>query len=317
MTKPFVRPDVAALLAMIDAAERPPMHTLDATEARAGSNAARALMEVDQGELAVVRDFTMPGPAGPIGARLFDAAETRAADDLIVYFHGGGFVIGDLDSHAPLCADLSRIMGLPVVSVDYRLAPEHPFPAGPDDAIAATRWLAAHSGEIGRAAKRLVVMGDSAGANLALLAAIDLRDQPAAVPVAAQGLIYPVTGPVAKHGSGADFADGYFLTRLLMDWFDGHYAPQVGDWRHETHLRGYAGLPPTAIITASLDPLRDQGRALAAALTSEGIETAYLEAQGNIHGFATMRRLVPSAHLDIERLCDALRLLLGGPGSAT
>jgi len=311
MTEPFVRPDVAALLAMIDAAGRPPMQTLDAPEARAGSKAARALMEVDLGELAVVRDFAIPGPAGPIGARLFDAKADRDAGDLIIYYHGGGFVIGDLDSHGPLCADLSRMMGLPLVSVDYRLAPEHPFPAGPDDAIAAARWLAANSSEFGREATRLVVMGDSAGANLALLAAIALRDEPAAVPVAAQGLIYPVTGPVAHTGSGRDFAENYVLTRPLMDWFDGHYAPQLGDWRHETHLRGYAGLPPTAIITASLDPLRDQGRALAAALTVEGIETSYLEAQGNIHGFATMRRLVPSAHRDIERLCEALKLLLG------
>lgn len=295
---------------MIEQSPRPPMHLLEASEARAGSKAARALMEVDEGELAVVRDFTIPGPGGDIGARLFDAETERAPGDLIVFYHGGGFVIGDLDSHGPLCADLSRIMGLPVVSVDYRLAPEHPFPAGPDDAIAAARWLAAHSGEIGREAKRLVVMGDSAGANLALLVAIDLRDQPAAVPVAAQGLIYPVTGPVAKEGSGADFADGYLLTRPLMDWFDGHYAPHLGDWRHETHLRGYAGLPSTAIITASLDPLRDQGRELAAVLAMGGIETSYLEARGNIHGFATMRRLVPSAHRDIERLCEAMKLLL-------
>ncbi len=310
MTKPFIRPDVAALLAMIESSGRPPLNQFGPAEARAGSNAARAVMEVELGELAVIRDFTIPGPAGPIPARLFDAAATRAPGDLVVYFHGGGFVIGDLDSHAPLCADLSRLMELPVIAVDYRLAPEHPFPAAPEDAIAAARWLAAHSGEVGRAAKRLVLMGDSAGANLALLAAIDLRDDPVAVPVAAQGLIYPVTGPVARHGSGGDFAEGYFLTRPLMDWFDGHYAPHSGDWRHETHLRGTHGLPPTALITASLDPLRDQGRALAAALASEGIETAYLEARGNIHGFATMRRLVPSAHRDVERLCAALKMLI-------
>ena len=311
MTNPFVRPDVAALLKMIETSPRPPMHTLSAPEARAGSKAARALMEVDEGALGLVRDFSIPGPLGTIEARLFDAAAERGPGDLVVFFHGGGFVIGDIDSHAPLCADLSRMLDLPVVSVDYRLAPEHPFPAGPNDAIAAARWLAANSGEIGREATRLVVIGDSAGANLALLAAIDLRDEPAAVPVAAQGLIYPVTGPVAPEGSGADYVEGYFLTRQMMDWFDGHYAPQRGDWRHETHLRGYGGLPPTAIITASLDPLRDQGRALAGALSAEGIETSYIEARGNIHGFATMRRLVPSAHRDIERFCAALKVLIG------
>jgi len=314
MTKPFVRPDVSALLAMIEASPRPPIHTLDPPEARAGGKATRALIEVEQGELAVIRDFDIPGPAGPIGARLFDCQAKRGPGDLIVYFHGGGFVIGDLDSHAPLCADLSRMMGLPVVSVDYRLAPEHPFPAGPEDAIAAARWLAVNARELGRQATRLVVMGDSAGANLALLTAIDLRDSPAAVAIAAQGLFYPVTGPVLAEGSGAEFAEGYFLSRKEMDWFDRHYAPTLGDWRHETHLRGYSGLPPTAIITASLDPLRDQGRALAAALTVEGIETTYLEAQGNIHGFATLRRLVPSAHRDVERLCEALKLLLGKRG---
>ena len=314
MTKPFIRPDVAALLAMIEASGRPPLHQFGAVEARAGSNAARAIMEVELGELALVRDVEMPGPAGPIPARLFDAKAERAAGDLIVYFHGGGFVIGDLDSHAPLCADVSRLMDMPVISVDYRLAPEHPFPAGPDDAIAAARWLAAHSGELGREATRLVLMGDSAGANLALLAAIDLRDEPGAVPVAAQGLIYPVTGPVAHEGSGRDFAEGYFLTRPLMNWFDGHYAPQLGDWRHETRLRGVHGLPSTALITASLDPLRDQGRALAAALAGEGIDTAYLEARGNIHGFATMRRLIPSARHDIERFCAALLMLIERAG---
>ena len=313
MTKPVVRPDVAALLKMIEDSPRPPMQTLDPPEARAGSSAVRALMEVDQGELALVRDFSIPGPLGEMGARLFDAESQRAAGDLVVFFHGGGFVIGDIDSHAPLCADLSRQLGLPIVSVDYRLAPEHPFPAGPNDAIAAARWIATHSAEFGREAKRLILVGDSAGANLALLAAIDLRDEPASVPVAGLGLIYPVTGPVAPEGSGADFAEGYFLTRTLMDWFDGHYAPRLGDWRHETRLRGVGGLPPTAIITAGLDPLRDQGRALAGALSGEGIETAYLEARGNIHGFATMRRLVPSAQRDIERFCTALKLLVDEP----
>jgi acetyl esterase len=310
MTKPFIRPDVAALLSLIETAGRPPINTLNPPEARTMSNASRAAMEVDLGELAVMRDLAIPGPAGPIPARLFDAAAERAPGDTIVYYHGGGFVIGDLDSHAPLCADLSRITGLPVVAVDYRLAPEHPFPAGPDDAMAAARWLGAHGDDVGCAAKRLVLMGDSAGANLALLAAIDLRDDPGAIPVAAQALIYPVTGPVPDSGSGRDFSDGYVLTRPVMDWFDGHYAPQQGDWRHETKLRGTAGLPPTVVLTAALDPLRDQGRALASAIAAEGIESVYLEAAGNIHGFATLRRLVPSAHRDIERLCAALALII-------
>jgi acetyl esterase len=311
MTDHYVRPDVAALLALLESTDRPPIDTLDPPAARAGSNAARAAMEVELGELAVMRDFAIPGPAGPIGARLFDAAATRAPGDLIVYFHGGGFVIGDLDSHAPLCADVSRLTGLPVVSVDYRLAPEHPFPAGPDDALAAARWLGAHGGEAGLAPTRLILMGDSAGANLALLAAIDQRDAPGAIPVAALGLIYPVTGPVAPKGSARDFAVGFFHNGGFLGWFENIYAPQRGDWRHEPCLRGAHGLPPTVVMTAALDPLRDQGRALAGDLAAAGGECVYLEARGNIHGFATMRRLVPSAHRDLERLCAALGLLIG------
>ena len=310
MTDHYVRPDVAALLALLDSSDRPPIDTLDPPAARAGSNAARAAMEVELGELEVMRDLSIPGPAGPIGARLFDAAATRGPGDLIVYFHGGGFVIGDLDSHAPLCADLSRLTGLPVVSVDYRLAPEHPFPAGPDDALAAARWLGAHGREVGLESRRLVLMGDSAGANLALLAAIDQRDVPGAIPVAALGLIYPVTGPVAPEGSARDFAEGYFLSGKMMGWFDNHYAPWAGDWRHEPGLRGVHDLPPTVLLTAALDPLRDQGRALAGDITASGGECVYLEARGNIHGFATMRRLVPSAHRDIERMCAALGVFL-------
>jgi acetyl esterase len=115
---------------------------------------------------------------------------------------------------------------------------------------------------------------------------------------------------VPDAGSGRDFAHGYVLTRSVMDWFDRHYGARLGDWRHETSLRGTHGLPPTAVLTAALDPLRDQGRALAAAIAADGTEAVYLEAKGNIHGFATMRRLLPSAHRDIERLCAALRLLL-------
>lgn len=310
MTTPFVRADVAALLELLETSGRPPIETLEPQQARAGSNAARAAMEVELGDLAVIREFAIPGPAGPIRARLFDAEADRGPGNLIIYYHGGGFVIGDLDSHAPLCADLSRMMGLPVVSVDYRLAPEYPFPAGPEDAMAAARWLADHGSDVGLAAERLVLMGDSAGANLALLAGIDQRDAPARVSVAALGLIYPVTGPVPDAGSGREFANGYFLTRAVMDYFDRHYQPQLGDWRHETELRGTHGLAPTVVLTAALDPLRDQGRALAAAVAAQGINSVYLEAEGNIHGFATMRRMVPSAQIDIERLCAAMRLLI-------
>jgi acetyl esterase len=314
MTTPFVRPDVQALMEMIKAAGRPGIDTLEPPQAREVSRTTRSITEMPLGELAVIRDVTVDGAEGPIGARLFDAREERGPGDLIIYLHGGGFVIGDLDSHAPLCAEIARAMDLPVLSIDYRLAPEHPFPAAPEDSIAAVRWAAAHSAKLGRPAERLILMGDSAGANLAIVTAVALRDAPAAVPVAAQCLIYPVTDTCRDEGSGREFGEGYFLTRSVMDWFDSHYRASGDDPRRNPHVAGLAGLPPTIVMTASLDPLRDQGRILAAGLAQVGVDSIYLEARGTIHGFMTMRRLLPSAQVDLERCLRGLKLLLDEKG---
>lgn len=311
MTTPYIRPDAEAFLAMIKAAGRPPIETLSPPEARQVSAKTRELTELPVGEIAVMRDLTMPGPGGEMRLRLFDARAERGAGDVIVFIHGGGFVIGDMDSHAPLCAEIARQMDLPVVSVDYRLAPEAPFPAAPDDSIAAARWVAANGQTLGREAQRLIVMGDSAGANLAIVAAVALRDEPAAVPVAAQCLIYPVTDTCRDEGSGRTFGQDYLLTRSVMDWFDSHYRAAQGDWRRNPFVAGLEGLPPTVIMTASLDPLLDQGRALAGGLAAVGVETVYLEARGTIHGFMTMRRLLPSAQEDLSRCLAALKLLIG------
>ena len=201
-------------------------------------------------------------------------------------------------------------MDLPVIAVDYRLAPETPFPGAPEDAIAAARWIATNGAATTREAERLIVMGDSAGANLAIVIAVALRDEPAAMPVAAQCLIYPVTDVVADEGSGRDFAEGFFLTRAGMNWFDSHYLPSGADWRRNPAVAGLAGLPPAVIMTASLDPRRDQGRALAGDLARAGGEVVYLEARGTIHGFWSMRRLLPSSAADVARCLFHLKLLL-------
>ncbi len=271
---------------------------------------ARSKIETEPpvGRLDVIRDLSCPGPAGQIPLRLFDARAERGPGDVIVFAHGGGFVFGDLDSHASLCAQIAREMDLPLIAVDYRLAPEAPFPAAPEDAIAAARWIAESGAATGREARRLIVMGDSAGANLAIVVAVALRDQPAAAAVAAQCLIYPVTGPILDEGSGRDFAEGFFLTRAGMDWFDSHYQPLDADWRRNPSVAGLAKLPSTVLMTASLDPLRDQGRALAGALANAGSEVVYLEAVGTIHGFWSMRELLPSSAADVSRCLAHLKL---------
>ncbi|WP_347718337.1 alpha/beta hydrolase [Sphingomonas sp.] len=310
MTEPFTRPDVKILLGMMAASGQPPIHEMTPVEARAMRKASRVETEPPVGELGVIRDLICPGPAGDIPLRLFDPRADRGPGDVIVFTHGGGFVFGDLDSHASLCAEIARTMDLPVIAVDYRLAPEAPFPAAPVDSIVAARWIAANGVATTREAKRLIVMGDSAGANLAIVTASALRDDPAAVPVAAQCLIYPVTETCRDEGSGREFGEGHFLTREGMAWFDSHYGAPDDDRRRNPIVAGLAGMPPTVIMTASLDPLRDQGRALASEIAKAGGDVVYLEASGTIHGFWSLRKLLPSSASDIARCLAHLKLLV-------
>jgi acetyl esterase len=233
----------------------------------------------------------------------------------MVFYHGGGFVLGDLATHEPLCAEIARGLDLPVVAVDYRLAPEHPFPAGVEDCIAATRWVAGNPAELGREVTGLIPAGDSAGGNFAIVVTMALRDEAAAVPVIAQWPIYPAANPTRGYPSFTDFAQGYLLTREGMEWFDQCYAPDADDWRYEPMHRDLAGLPPTLVITASLDPIRDQGRAFAAACTQAGVDVVYLEARGNIHGFMNLRKAVPSSQADLALCLAHLRLMIAQPSS--
>lgn len=312
MTDHFVRSDVQKLLDLIAAGGRPPISEFSPQQAREISRQTREITEAPLGDIRRVADFACPGPGGDIALRLFDdrAGEERTESaDVIVYYHGGGFVIGSIDSHTPLCAELARRTRRPVVSIEYRLAPEHPFPAAPDDALAAARWIARNGAALGIAVGGLIPVGDSAGANLAYVTAAALRDAPEAAPVRAVGLLYPVTEECGSEGSFHHFAEGFILTRDLIRWFDGHYRPHGDDPRRNFARAGYAGMAPVAIMTASLDPLLDQGRALAGRLAEHGIDCVYLEAKGTLHGFATMRKLVPSAQQDVDRFLDHLMLL--------
>jgi len=307
----YVRPDVRRFLDHLSALPGPRSHEAGPVEARRMAIAARHVADAPVGELAVMRDLSMSGPAGELKLRLYDARAERAAGPAMVFFHGGGFVIGDLETHDPICAEVARVLDMPVVAVDYRLAPENPWPAAPDDCIAAARWVAGSPDALGRAVTGLVLAGDSAGGNLAIVASLSLRDAPAAVPVIAQWPIYPAADPTTHHPSFADFSSGYFLTLEGMIWFDQCYAPDKTDPLYAPLVVDQAGMPPTLVVTSSLDPIRDQGRAYAAACVKAGVPTLFHEARGQIHGFVNFRKAIPSSNDDVARSLALLKVLIG------
>lgn len=299
MPDPFVRPDVAAFLAVLNGLPGPKTHELTPAEARAQTRALAPLADLPVGELAVIRDLACPGPAGEVPLRLFDARDQRGPGPVVVYFHGGGFVLGDLDSYAPLCAAIARGLDLPVVSVGYRLAPEHRYPAAIDDCEAAARWVAQSPAALDRPATGLALAGDSAGGALTVATALALRDAPAARPVLAQWPIYPAVDAAAKYPSYRQFGEGYMLTRQSMAWFHDHYRADLDHWRGAPMIADQTGMPPTLVLGAGLDPLLDQARAYAAATCLAGVPTVYREAAGNIHGFLSLRKAIPSAERDL------------------
>jgi acetyl esterase len=310
MTEPYVRPDVRLFLDYLNSLPGPRSYDAGLEEARLMLLKSRHVADAPVGELALVCDLACPGPSGEIGLRLYDARQARRAGPLFLFFHGGGFVLGDLDTHEPFCAEMARQLDMPVLAVDYRLAPEHPWPAGVEDCIAAAHWAAASPAALGREVTGLVVAGDSAGGNFAIIVSLALRDAPAAVPVLAQWPIYPAADPAKPYPSRADFGDGYLLTDVGMDWFDDCYRADPADWRYVPLLKSQAGMPPTLVVTASLDPIRDQGRAYAAATAQAGVPTVFREAKGNIHGFISLRKAIPSSESDIRYCVNALKLLI-------
>jgi acetyl esterase len=308
--EPFVRPDVRLFLDFLNALPGPRSHEAGLAEARSMMRKSRDVADRPCESLAVIRDLSCPGPGGPIPLRLYDSRDAREPGPIALFFHGGGFVLGDLETHEPFCTTLARRLDLPVLAVDYRLAPEHPFPAGAEDCIAAARWAAAGPPELGRQVTGLVPCGDSAGGNFAIVVSLALRDDPARVPVLAQWPIYPAADPANGHPSFGQFSEGYLLSRADMDWFGECYRADPADWRYAPLVMDQAGMPPTLVVTAGLDPIRDQGRAYAAALVKAGVPTIFREARGNIHGFISLRRAIPSSNEDVESAIDALQLLI-------
>jgi len=307
---PYVRPDVKAFLDFMASVPGPTMAEMGPEGARESYVQMGVLAEAEPRELAVIKDLTCPGPAGDIPLRFYDARETREPGPVVMFFHGGGFVIGDLESHHSLCTEIAAELDLPVIAVHYRLAPENPFPAAPDDCEAASRWVASSPEALGRSVTGLIPMGDSAGGNLAIVVTQALAEAPAAVPVVVQVPIYPLSDDKPDHDSFLRFADGFVLTADTMQWFSEAYQAEPGNRRAYPIYGNHADTPPTVLVTASLDPIRDSGRVYGAELIRAGAEVVFLEMKGTTHAFAQLRKAYPSAPGDMQRIFAAVRLLL-------
>ena len=305
------------LLDMIEALNLPPLAEIDAQTFRLQRERGRDILNRSAPDLAIVRDARVAGGAGAgsgdLAARIYDAVDADNRPTL-VYFHGGGFVYGDLDSHDALCRRLADHGRIRVVAVDYRLAPEHPFPAAVDDAIAALAHIATDAAAFGADPDRLAVGGDSAGACLAAVAARNAARNGGPA-LSGQLLIYPVTIAGRPTPSRETYAEGYFLTKESMDWFEGHYLPpgtdlsdeRVSPLLHEPP----SGLAPAYVVTAGFDPLLDEGKAYAALLEKAGVETAYDEYPNQIHGFVSFTAFSTVAEEAIEKMAKATARFLG------
>ena len=255
-------------------------------------------------------DRTVPGPAGELRVRVYRPPTTGAVP-VVVFFHGGGFVIGNVDTHDGTCRTLCRLAQAVVVSVDYRLAPEHRFPAALDDCEAATRWVAAHAAELGADPGRVGVAGDSAGGNLA--AAVTLRARAARQPpLAAQALVYPTVDFTTDRPSVVANGQGYLLSAEAVHWFVGQYLGDHdrADPMASPLLADLAGLPPAVVATAEFDPLHDEGGDYASALAAAGVPVTHLDFPGLVHGFLGLGALSPGSARATEELWATFAALL-------
>lgn len=309
-SQPYVRPDVAMFLQFLNNAPGPKLHELSAPEARIMQVAMREVADEAVGELAVMRDLAIPSSVGIIPARFYDRRAERGAGPVLVFFHGGGFVIGSVATYEPYCAEVARLLDLPVISIEYRLGPEYPFPAAFEDCEAATRWIADSPAELGLDVTGLILSGDSAGGNLTISTSMALRDNPAAVPVILQHPNYPVVTLDRDTPSMSDFADGYLLTSVLIDWFAAGHQAAGSDYRTEPLKFDQSGMPPSLVTTASLDPLRDQGMAYVEKLKAAGVRVEHISAEGTIHGHINIRKGIPSSQQDVETYVSALKSML-------
>lgn len=301
-------PNAAAMLKLIADKGIPPMHAEPPPQARLSYRSRRFYAQPEPPVVSLIHDKRIPGPGGDLGIRIYRGAPGDDTRGALVFFHGGGWVIGDLDTHDIACRQLALAGGFSVISVDYRLAPEHRFPAAVDDSIAATRWVRDNAHSLRIDPDRIAVGGDSAGGNLAAVVSIALRDAGQSW-LRFQLLIYPATDMRQVADSHRRNGEGYLLTTDAIRWFREHYmGPEadIADWRASPLLAAnLSGLPPALVITAGFDPLRDEGRQYADALSAAGTRAQYVCFERQLHGFINMTRVIPEAHTAVRLAADA------------
>jgi acetyl esterase len=300
-------PQTQLVLAQLAAAGAPPLETLSPEQ-------ARAIFTMPQGEVepvGKVEDRTIPGPASEIPVRVYYPKEIQDRCPALVFYHGGGWVVGNIETHDNICRALTNIANCVTISVDYRLAPEHKFPAAVDDSYAAVQYVYDHAEEFQADRKRIAIGGDSAGGNLAAVVA-HLAKEKKAPEICFQLLIYPSTNMGGEPtASMVENAEGYFLEKGTMEWFRDCYIngeedklnPLVSPSLNED----FTGLPPALVITAEYDPLRDEGEDYAKKLAAAGVEVELVRYDGTIHGFVSMAVIIESGKAALEKAGDALK----------
>jgi acetyl esterase len=301
-------PLVRSLLDLAAAQSTAPLTSLTPAQAREMFEKLRLPLPRDR--VAKVEDRRIPGPAADIPIRSYQPENARG---VIVYFHGGGWVIGSLDSHDAPLRSLANAAGCSVVSVDYRLAPEHRHPAAAEDCYAATCWVADNAQSFGADSGALAIGGDSAGGNLAAVTALLARER-RGPRIRHQLLVYPVTDHDFERASYHDHAEGYFLGREDMRWFWNHYVPSQADRNLFTasplRAQDLSGLPPAHVVSAEFDPLRDEGEAYAARLREAGVPVSLTRYDGMIHGFFSMAAIIPRGRDAMLEAAGKLRAAL-------
>jgi acetyl esterase len=302
-----VAPEIRALLDQAATSGRPPLHHQSVAQARAFHDQDAAALNGPAAPVAAVGDRVVPGPAGELPVRVY-TPEGEPPFPIVVWFHGGGWVVGTLDTYDPLCRALAAAVPAVVVSVGYRLAPEHPWPAAVEDAYAATLWASRNAAGLGGAQDRLAVAGDSAGGNLAAVVALGARDRGGPA-IAFQLLVYPALDAAGGTASWRDHAEGFHLTAAGMRWYWDHYLGGAdGRAPDASPLRAafLSGLPPALVIVAEHDVLRDEGEAYAARLAGAGVAATATRYPGMVHGFFRWRAVTATADTALAEAAAAL-----------
>jgi acetyl esterase len=306
-------PQARALIDLMVQRGVPPVYTLSPPDARLSYRERRTWTQPLAPDIGAVENGTLAGPHGAIGWRLYRPPVRGDASPALVYFHGGGWTIGDLDTHDVLCRQLCLGAGITLLSVDYRLGPEHRFPAAIDDALAASRWVQREAASLGIDPARVAVGGDSAGGNIAAVLPLLLRDAGETLP-AFQLLIYPATDMRCGAPSHRTNGQGYLLTNESIAYYRANYIADPAQWTDPRAspllAENLRGLPPALVLTAGFDPLRDEGRQYADALSAAGNAVQYICFERQLHGFITMGRLIDEANTAVDLCAAVLRRAL-------